>query len=59
MKIDTSKLVPKVALSNEPINCENLGRFMLLTSLYVGQILKDKEEYRKQHRRTNDNEGDS
>lgn len=59
MKIDTSKLVPKVELSNKPINCENLGRFMLLTSLYVGQILKDKEEYRKQHRRTNDNEGDS
>ena len=57
MKIDTSKLVPKVELSNEPTNCENLGRFMLLTSLYVGQILKDKEEYRKQHRRTNDNEG--
>ena len=59
MEIDTSKLIPKVAVSDKPVDCENLARFMLLTSLYVRQVLKDKEEYKERYKRTRESEGDS
>lgn len=59
MKIDTSKLIPKVEMSDKPIETDIIARFIWSNMLYVRQVLKEKEAYKEQHTRTKDSKGDS
>lgn len=59
MKIDTDKLIPKVKMSDKPIETDILARSILLNMLYVRQVLKEKEAYKEQHTHTKDSKGDS
>lgn len=59
MKIDTSNLIPNVKCCNKQFDIDNFRSFMLSTAVTVGQILKDKEEYKEQRKHTNDSKEDS
>lgn len=59
MKIDDTKLLPKLKMSDKPIETDILARFIWSNMLYVRQVLNKKEAYKEQHTRTKDSKGDS